>query len=74
MRGIIAIAPGDGRPPCLLLGLFKGAPGQQLPGRAHLVSPSRPSPWPWFLIIPGRKVEKSWRFVKVELLAWLQGN
>ena len=62
MRRIIAIASREGRPPCLPLGLFKGAPGQNLPDRAHLVSPSRLRPWPWFLIIPGRKVGKSMAF------------
>jgi hypothetical protein len=48
----------------LPLGLFKGAPGQNLPDRAHLVSPSRLHPWPWFLIIPGRKVGKLWRLLR----------
>jgi hypothetical protein len=44
MRRIIGIAPGERRPPCLPLGLFEGAPGQYLPDRVHLVSPSRPRP------------------------------
>lgn len=38
------------------LGLFEGAPGQTLPGRVHLVNPSRPHPWPRFLSITARKV------------------
>jgi len=46
MRRIISIATGEGRPPCLPLGLFEGAPGQNLPDHVHLVSPSCPRPWP----------------------------
>jgi len=58
MRGIIGDTPGEGRPPCLPLGLFEGAPGQNLPDRARLVSPSSPVSGPGpRLIMPARKME-----------------
>ena len=31
-------------------------------------------PWPWSLIIPARKLGKSWHFVMADLLAWLRGK
>jgi len=56
MRRIIGIALGEGRPPCLLLGLFEGALGQNLPDRAP-DQPQPPRKWPLSLIIPPGKWE-----------------
>ena len=74
MRKIIAIELGRGGHLVCPWASLKERPARTFPTAPTWSAPSRLHPWPWFLIIPGRKVGKPWRFVKVDLLAWLQGN